>query len=710
MKVERNDKCPCGSGEKFKNCCINERKVVKHKSLEGIYDNYFIVFDSNKEREVNPSLHLYSPILADVSKALWYCLHMPRNGMDVIFSPDKFFVEGDVLHQHNIFIISSELNEANIDLLNTFHPTLYISEDSCYEESKKLNELCPAKLGSVSIQNLSSNLLSEQWESIKEKVKTTFNDNNIEMESIKILDVSPRLLADEERSTLPNIFLANQNGDTKEVLEFLNRDNYSLKGRMYATKKQLTLFKIWDQLGSELEKISDYEITRALNKAYIYTPCPLIITLPGGPRSRKSYRVDSHEHIINEEEKDLINFFGVQRAISQQGIWLEGNQLNPDIFNKLDNLERHFFATKRKREFILRTMKDFGNHLAECLGIENLGEYALASPRIIAFTDFPIGLAIPPGYSDPLCSMTAISYRPITPLTNTFKYGLNHINDHYIGFGRGFKILILECLSENDHIRKYSDLGWSIMREQLSENKLVTIYYEVVNSKKELEDKIITYQNIDFLIISAHGTYNHEGVSGLVVGGEFWFPEPTLKVPPVVILSACHVATKGRGNYTINDALLNAGAIAVLGTLIPVNVIENAGLTQRLFLYISETLQGLHDCLDLAEAWKRVINMNISFSILNSTKKLANWSLTKNVENLTPYEKYFEMMRKEGEKPGGIHLQTVDILKEIADEFEMKEYLEIVLERSGYISESIFYIFSGYPEKILIQPKLWMVK
>ncbi|MFP3472728.1 hypothetical protein R0J90_21990, partial [Micrococcus sp. SIMBA_144] len=79
---------------------------------------------------------------------------------------------------------------------------------------------------------------------------------------------------------------------------------------------------------------------------------------------------------------------------------------------------------------------------------------------------------------------------------------------------------------------------------------------------------------------------------------------------PVIILSACHVATKGRGDFTVNDAFINAGALAILGTLIPVDVVENAALTQRLFFYIAETLQGQHDCKDLAEAWKRVSNMN----------------------------------------------------------------------------------------------------
>lgn len=178
---------------------------------------------------------------------------------------------------------------------------------------------------------------------------------------------------------------------------------------------------------------------------------------------------------------------------------------------------------------------------------------------------------------------------------------------------------------------------------------------------------------IDFLVISAHSRHNEEGVSGLDVGRGFWLPSSSLKVQPVIILSACHVANKGRGNYAINDAFLNAGALTILGTLIPVDIVENAALTQRLFLYISETLEGHHDCIDIADAWKRVVNMNISFSILNWTKKLSKWSFEKKMENKVPYEEYFDKLVEEGEKPGELHFQTVSMLKEIVSKLEMKK-------------------------------------
>lgn len=708
LKVGRNELCPCGSGKKYKKCCANEITVVNYKNVTDIYDNYFIIYDKEKVRELTPSLHLYSPMLADVSKALWYCLHLPRNGLDVIFSPEGLFVEGDSIHQHNIHIIPSDFEKDKYGYLQSIQPTLYISEDSCYEEAARINAMYPAKLGTVRMQDLSSSLLESHWSVIKDRVQATLQDLDLPKEKLKLLEVSPVILNGKERTALPNIFLANQMGDTNNMLEVFRSEDFSFKRRVHGTKKQLTYFKMWYDLGNKLDKVSDNEILRMLKKSYIYTPSSLVITLPGAPRFRKSFGVDSHKHEISEEEKDLINFFGVQRAISQQGIWLEGNQLNSDIFNKLANLERHFHATKRKKDFILQTMKEFGQLLSTAFNIDNLGEYALASSRIIAFTDFPIGLAIPPGYSDPLASMTAISYRPLTPLTNTFKYGLNQVPNHYIGHGQGFKILIIECLSESDHIRKFSDIGWAIMIKELAGNKLIKVNYEIAESIEEIEGIIDTYQDVDFLIISAHGTYDRSGVSGIVVGEEFWLPKPTLEVPPVVILSACHVATKGRGNYSVNNAFLDAGALAILGTLIPVDVIENSSITQRFFFYISETLEGHHDCKDLADAWKRVVNANVFSSILNSTKKLSEWALTNNSEQKNAYELFFEKIKEKGEVPGNIHQQTVEILKEIANEAGIGEYLDIILERNGYITEGIFYIFSGYPEKVLIQPQLWM--
>ena len=57
-------------------------------------------------------------------------------------------------------------------------------------------------------------------------------------------------------------------------------------------------------------------------------------------------------------------------------------------------------------------------------------------------------------------------------------------------------------------------------------------------------------------------------------------------MPPVVILSACYVAPRGSGAVSITDLLLREGAVAVLGTQVPVDVYHNAVLMTRFFYYI----------------------------------------------------------------------------------------------------------------------------
>lgn len=87
---------------------------------------------------------------------------------------------------------------------------------------------------------------------------------------------------------------------------------------------------------------------------------------------------------------------------------------------------------------------------------------------------------------------------------------------------------------------------------------------------------------------------------------------------------------------------------------------------------------------------------------LSSILLSKHWETMKEKVNTTLNDNNIDMRN--------LHIQTINILKEIADRAGMIEYLEIILEKNGYISESIFYFFSGYPEKILIQPKVWLQK
>jgi hypothetical protein len=48
-KIKRNDPCPCGSGKKYKKCCIEKSEKI---SMKEIFDDY-IAWNTDFEKEVN---------------------------------------------------------------------------------------------------------------------------------------------------------------------------------------------------------------------------------------------------------------------------------------------------------------------------------------------------------------------------------------------------------------------------------------------------------------------------------------------------------------------------------------------------------------------------------------------------------------------------------------------------------------------------------
>jgi CHAT domain-containing protein len=113
---------------------------------------------------------------------------------------------------------------------------------------------------------------------------------------------------------------------------------------------------------------------------------------------------------------------------------------------------------------------------------------------------------------------------------------------------------------------------------------------QVVSAMSVNEFKRVVHDSddVDVLVISAHGFYEKSSnVSGFVVGRERLIGHDLDHVPPLVLLSACHVSPRGAGSVTVVDLLLRAGATAVLGTMVPVDVRHNSILMARLLLHIS---------------------------------------------------------------------------------------------------------------------------
>ena len=208
----------------------------------------------------------------------------------------------------------------------------------------------------------------------------------------------------------------------------------------------------------------------------------------------------------------------------------------------------------------------------------------------------------------------------------------------------------------------------------------------------------------DILVLSAHGFFDKTGNrAGVWLGDEPWIGTGLGWLAPVVILSACHVSPRGVGTVSIVDMLLREGTFAVLGTQVPVGVVHNTTLMARFFTYIGEVLLGREDHGTLLEVWHRVQSSNAVVDVLNGSDTLRRWGFETLAASGEPVVKEFMGGRAAGVlRQGHVYADTEDVLESIANEQGMGAKVRGWFRSPGYVPESLFYFFSGVPDRIVL--------
>lgn len=683
---------------------------TKNSDYSGIYLNYYVMF-----RAVEPS-EVYTPIInkpfnrglgeaeglhgidldvKGILPALWYCLHLPRNGFETIDLSPMTITKGYSI-PHSILMFPSYIYyEMLKNTLKHFPPTVIICDDSCYEEASKFALESRAPLGCVRVSDLSSELLAEHWVRITQLIE------KLPFEKGESLQVKPTLFQKKALSALSLSFIANQLDLSGGLLKELQSSNYSGRDLVRkALQLRLQISTLADLEERHITNPTEDEFYEAQSRQLKSTSFPLVITMPGTASRLRPRGSSLNQQELSTTEKAVIEIMGVHRAAAISGVWMDGGILPAEIFSELHLLEDHCRGAEISNKFIWGSMKRIGRLIGKQLG-EDIISVLSRTSRITAFTDFPMGIAILPGQTDPLCCIKPISYRTLTPLTRSLQFELPRTGEKYIG--KGFKIIIAECLSVDDKIRNISDAGWKLARDMFKKDDRVEVIYSDVQSTQELKELLLLHK-ADILVISAHGCYeNNHNFAGLHIGKDIWLAaEDDIDVPPIVILSACHVAPRGLGAVTVNDLLFRAGAKTVIGTLIPVDVRKNALLTIRFFSYLSVALDGNGQFRTLEEAWSWVVKSNAVNEILATTERLQVWAYKRKSNNLSPIED-FQLNRSRGRlNTGSIYKDTIDILREMTTEDGLGDYFEAVLSSQGFFPESCFYVLSGAPENVIL--------
>ncbi|MCY1655630.1 CHAT domain-containing protein [Streptomyces sp. SL203] len=398
-------------------------------------------------------------------------------------------------------------------------------------------------------------------------------------------------------------------------------------------------------------------------------------------------------------ERAAIEFALTQRVVANDSLGLMMPSVPPSAFTILAELEKHFRDVTVDRPRSAEKLLGRLDAVVRPLFTESVMEAISRASMLTVFSNFPLGLATMPGDTAPLAARLPITYEPLLPLTRTVQMvGAGPMG---IEWKNRIRVLVAECIPDSDPVGRISREGWRVTQETLKDVEGLSIHTVQTLSRDALREAVSEHTP-DLLIISAHGTLSNN-MAAIVIGDEPHIELGLQYAPPVIVLSACHVAPRGAGAVTITDLLLREGALAVLGTQVPVNVRRNMMLTGRLLVNLADHLinQGRH--ATLLDVWHHTQTTNTINDILMATPSLSTWGQTPGPGGgLAPLQE-FMISRSAGRlRSAHIYKDTEQVLGEIADDHGLGQQVRNWFRRPGYVPESLFYLFAGRPERILI--------
>lgn len=668
--------------------------IVLFKGKSEAVEPILHVSDLSKLKLINRGrMHLFDEFLIPILPALDYCLHMPRTELDT-YDTDTEVLDKAYDVPQDIMIMP----EKGLLLFRLpFQPTLIIYSADCSEEIKNKAKSYNPVLGAVSILDLSKNLLVKQWNAL-------FENRNLR-NGQKLSDIDKQYLLDDEKQLLlPLLFSARQYGKADYVYNAVfNSVN------TFETCANL----LWDQLlhhnalmnckgckeddSAAFRKMFSEGIERAKKSIRIN----VVITMPGVPQGQVNYGGLTAE--LPNNEKKVIKLLGVHRAIAKEALLVELPVAGKELFEKLNELEVNC-KQGTNNKYVHKTLRDIGKMFEGKLTQEQMWAIYMAK-HITVFSDFPIGLAIIGNADTSLQCYKEISYRPLSPLTRCLQNEM--IKHPQIYYGHRCKIAFAECVlndEQNRFIRSCSDAIVHSLKRLSEGNEKIQVSYSETLTIKDLKKFISNNMDADILHISAHGYYDRRSnMAGLMVGNEFWMAdENDYRVPPVVVLSACHVSPRGSGTVNVADLFMRVGAEAVLGTFIPVYVKRNMILINRLYTYIAEAQKGSAQYKTLSEAWSGVVATNAIHEMAETSKKFYNWIWGKNSKG-TLRMLDFTMERSVGRLRGQMmYADTISVVKEMLHEEGLDGKFDDILNQENYFPESFFYQWIGFPENVFL--------
>ena len=654
--------------------------------------------------------------VASALPGLWYCLHLPNDPSSLVDIPAPVLSAAQALDlEHHILLVPVEVFVPEVvgGWLARGVPILAVCPDELLDQVARRSEGLGFALPPVPYSALSDDTLRRHWRGVRAVLAPDSEYLGREPQLTYRLDLAP--------TDLPRRWLARQLTDQALSPADASDDREELVYHALEQQSVLGAIAELEREGLTMEE-AERRMPDALVRARRELQIPIALALPGVSEgyARRSYtpalrqRIETLPAVDDADtyaldidnrrdarvERAAIEFVTTHRALARGGLGLMLPSLPPEAFGFLAQLERHFEGPTPRGSSVWRLLDRLGALTEQLWTDASIALAARAAP-LTAFTNFPIGLLRLPGDTSPLCTRVPIAYQPLLPLTRTVQFELSHVWP--VDISERVRVLVAECIPAEDPVGALSRIGWQMASQLEADQPRMTVSITETLSVEALR-AAIAEQRPDVLVISAHGGFGPGRASaGLQIGSDIVLGglEP---LPAVVLLSACSVAPRGASTVSVTDLLLREGAVAVLGTQVPVRVDRNAMLMMRFLVYIAEVLAGREQHPTLLNVWQRVQASNAVNDVLSGNRHLRGWG-TSLAASGEPTLVEFMTVRATGQlRAGHIYADTERVLGEIADDQGDGARVRNWLRNPGYVPESLFYVFAGRPDRVFVRP------
>lgn len=263
--------------------------------------------------------------------------------------------------------------------------------------------------------------------------------------------------------------------------------------------------------------------------------------------------------------------------------------------------------------------------------------------------------------------------------------------------------LVVSMFEDNDPIANYLVEG--LQGVQDANRKRIVGKFSKPKNIDEFVRAVSNYHG-PILIIDCHGMHaDSDGPGSLIIGGQpvdLWSLEGKIRLPPIVILSACDTHPFDRSHATVANGLLLCGAISVVGTSMPIRGVQAARFAARILnraVHYADIINRAGRAVPWTNIVGGVLRMETATDIIRGFQLKGYYSDAQYSEILLATNMDLNPYRSDW------YERLADRLKEYGvDNAEwQKSTLEFIAQ-----SDAIRYVHLGNPESILISDdRVW---